>query len=579
MRLTNVSHLRLPFGRLYGYDVEASPTGRDLPISFDQRRHVSAGPRPGSWMALSLQLPGDVDRDDLAAAWWAVMERHGTLRSAFTTDETGQLRLGEIELLGGAWREHPIAQGEAVNDALRAVLDEACSPFARPSHRLCLLETAAGSTVIIGSDHAHVDMWSMLVIARDLLTALSAIASGAAPALGFAPEFAEHTTALAALGPPPARVSERWSQILDAGDGFMPRFPLPLGEAAAHLERVEVRDVFDVHSSAAFSAQARAEGVSTLTLALSAMAEVTREVSGGPLRAVFPVHSRYEERWNDSVGWFITNSVLEIADPTPQAGARAVREAIELGSHPLAEVLAPWGGMPEAPGMFAISWLDLRRLPVRIDSTGLDAQYVGATIRTDGVMLWFILDETGLHLRCRYPDTEVARANVGGWLDRLVARMQDLASTSSGDALIVDEEEFRVSRARRSDVPAILTLLEADSPGAEVLDRLHAAITRDRAHYLAVVRDTSGNVAGTMQLTFVPGYSHGGALRLEIAGFRARSSGLGAAMLTWAHEQGRNRAADVALMTTAVDSELVTEFGYTPEQGRFVRRLQEDADE
>lgn len=63
MRLTNVSHLRLPFGRLYGYDVEASPTGRDLPISFDQRRHVSAGPRPGSWMALSLQLPGDVDRE------------------------------------------------------------------------------------------------------------------------------------------------------------------------------------------------------------------------------------------------------------------------------------------------------------------------------------------------------------------------------------------------------------------------------------------------------------------------------------------------------------------------------------
>ncbi|MBR7503414.1 peptide synthetase, partial [Mycobacterium tuberculosis] len=91
----------------------------------------------------------------------------------------------------------------------------------------------------------------------------------------------------------------------------------------------------------------------------------------------------------------------------------------------LAEVLAPWGGMPEAPGMFAISWLDLRRLPVRIDSTGLDAQYVGATIRTDGVMLWFILDENGLHLRCRYPDTEEARANVGGWLDALVARMQD----------------------------------------------------------------------------------------------------------------------------------------------------------
>ena len=578
MRLTNVSHLRLPFGRLYGYDVEAGPPERRLPISFDQRRHVSAGSRPGSWMALSLQLPGDVDRDDLASAWWAVMERHGTLRSAFSTDESGELALGEIALLSGRWREHPIAQGQAVNDALREVLDEACTPFARPSHRLCVLETAAGSTVIIGADHAHVDMWSMLVIARDLLSALAAISSGVAPALDAAPEFAEHTAALSEPGPPPPEVSRRWREILEAGDGFMPRFPLPLGEAAAHLERVEVRDVFDVHSSAAFSAQARADGVSTLTLALSAMAEVTRTVSGAPLRAVFPVHGRFEEKWNDAVGWVITTSVLEVTDPAPQATSRSVREAIELGSHPLAEVLAPWGGMPEAPGMFAISWLDLRRLPVRIDSTGLDAQYVGATIRTDGVMLWFILDENGLHLRCRYPDTEEARANVGGWLDALVARMQDIAAHSVGDVLDVDGEQFRVSRAKRADVPAILDLLGEEMPSTEVRDRLHAAITRDRSHYLAVVRDASGAVVGTMELTFVPGFSQGGTLRLEVAGFRAITSDIGAAMLRWVHEQGINRGADLTQMTTEVDRELVTDLGYTPEQGRFVLRLSDDSD-
>ena len=60
-------------------------------------------------------------------------------------------------------------------------------------------------------------------------------------------------------------------------------------------------------------------------------------------------------------------------------------------------------------------WLDLRRLPVRVDAAGLGAQYVGATIRTDGVMLWFILDGSGLHLRCRYPDTpKPGRTSVGG---------------------------------------------------------------------------------------------------------------------------------------------------------------------
>ena len=60
MRLTNITRLRLPFGRLMGYDVAVSAPGRQLPISFDQQRHVGAGERPGSWMALTFTLPGPV---------------------------------------------------------------------------------------------------------------------------------------------------------------------------------------------------------------------------------------------------------------------------------------------------------------------------------------------------------------------------------------------------------------------------------------------------------------------------------------------------------------------------------------
>jgi hypothetical protein len=190
---------------------------------------------------------------------------------------------------------------------------------------------------------------------------------------------------------------------------------------------VEVRNVLDRDEVATFATTARSEGVSTLSLAVSAMTSVTMELSGQGLRAVFPVHSRYEGTWHDSVGWFITNSVIECLDPAPGAASASVREAIRLGSWPLEDLLRPWGGMPEAPGMFAISWLDLRRLPVRIDSRALNAEYVSATIRTDGVMVWFILDDSGLHLRCRYPDTIHARRNVGAWLDLLVTRLRHRA--------------------------------------------------------------------------------------------------------------------------------------------------------
>jgi len=427
MRLTNVAHLRLPFGRLLGYDVTMSRPGRALPISFDQKRHVSGGDRAGSWMALSFRLHEPVARELLEAAWLRVVSRHGTLRSVFVPGDDGEPQLHEIEVFPGAWVEHTIAPGQAVNDAIREVLDRHCAPFDRPSHRMCVLETAAGPTIVIGADHSHVDMWSMLVIARDFLAALEAARTGAEPELPPAPAFAEHTRTLQDLPDAPVEIHRRWAEVIEASGGVMPLFPLPLGPGGPQPERVEVRDVLDVDRSAAFAARARDHEVSTLSMAVSAMTAVTRELADAPLRAVFPVHSRYDGTWHDSVGWFITNSVIEAADSGPAACAAAIKEAVRLGSWPLERILQPWGGMPEAPGMFAISWLNLRRLPVRVDAVGLEAQYVGATIRTDGVMLWFILDESGLHLRCRYPDTREAREHVGAWLDLLVDRLQSIA--------------------------------------------------------------------------------------------------------------------------------------------------------
>ena len=570
MRLTNIAHLRLPFGQLRGFDVEVGPPGVELPVSFDQGRHVAAGTRPGSWMALSFSLPDAVDPDALATAWLAVIARHGTLRSVFVDSEDGPA-LHAVEVCGGRWTDHPIGPGQAVNEALRDVLDDACSPYARPSHCLCLLESLAGPTVVIGADHSHTDMWSMLVIARDLLTALEAVSAGADPDLRTVPAFAEHTRSLAARPTAPADVRRRWAEVIADGGDVMPRFPMPLGDVATpQAERVEVRDVLDVDDCAALSAEARAQGFSTLTLVVAAMTAVTRDLAGSALRAVFPVHSRYDATWHDSVGWFITNSVLESGDPDPEASSAALREAIRLGSWPLADVLDPWGGMPEAPGMFAISWLDLRRLPVRVDAVGLQAQYVGARIRTDGVMLWFVLDDSGLHLRCRYPDTDEARRNVGAWLDALGRDLQARAAASTGALLRLSgawgETHYRVQRATRSDLPDLVALLADDvlgasreSPDLTTYEASFDAVTRDPAHYLAVVRDPEDRNIATMQLTVLPGLTRAGTTRLQLEGVRIASShrgrGLGTAMLAWAHDHGRARGATMAQLSTDLSRE------------------------
>jgi mycolipenoyl-CoA---2-(long-chain-fatty acyl)-trehalose mycolipenoyltransferase / long-chain-acyl-CoA---trehalose acyltransferase len=517
-------------------------------------------------MALSVRLPWSPDLAHLEAAWCAVIQRHGTLRSVFVPGADGP-QLYDVAPGDGRWVEHPVLPGQAVNDALREVLDAACSPYAVPSHRLCVLETADGPTVIVAADHSHVDMWSMLVVARDLLAALEEVRAGRQPFAHAAPvpAFADHTAVLRDRPRAPADVRQRWREILEASGDVMPRFPMSLGDdSTLQRERVEVRDVLDVDASAAFAVTARELGVSTLSLVVATMTEVTQELAAAPLRAVFPVHSRYEPTWHDSVGWFITNSVLESTDPDPKAASEAVQEAVRLGSWPLEDVLAPWGGMPETPGMFAISWLDLRRLPVRVDAAGLQAQYVGASVLTDGVMLWFILDESGLHLRCRYPDTIDARRHVGRWLDRLVEQLRVQAQESVGGVLRIGERRFRLRRAQRTDVADIVALLSDDPIGAgrestetARYEAAFDALARDPAQFLAVVRDDDGAVVGTMQLSIVPGLARSGATRLQVEGLRVaepvRGIGLGTEMLTWAHDHGRARGASISQIASDVE--------------------------
>ncbi|TIC86462.1 condensation domain-containing protein [Nocardioides sp. GY 10127] len=436
MRLTNVAQMLLPDGRLSSYGVHAGPPGSPLPISFDQRRHVSVGDRVGSWMGISFRLPQHESREALAQAWHHVVERHGTLRTAFSRDEDGGLALHRVEVLPGEWTEHEVSGGQQVRDVLRQVLDAGCRPFTRPSYRLALVEPDDGSipVVVLAADHSHLDMWSLLVLVRDLLACLDDVRAGVdAPGAGLPKpqDFAEHTTELAERGPAPDEVRARWHRIMEDGGGRMPVFPLPLGRLdPVPSERVEVIDVLDAAQLARLTARAADRGTRMLPLVVSEMAVVTRELADKPLRAVFPVHSRYDDRWHASCGWFITNAVLDCQSPDLDTCAAAVRETVSLGSVALADVLSPWGGMPDTSGMFALSWLDLRRLPVGVDP-GPEGQYVSAAIRTDGVMVWFIVEDGGVHLRVRYPDTPEARRSVGAWVDAVVHRLQVYADTEA----------------------------------------------------------------------------------------------------------------------------------------------------
>lgn len=119
-------------------------------------------------------------------------------------------------------------------------------------------------------------------------------------------------------------------------------------------------------------------------------------------------------------------------------------------------------------------------------------------------------------------------------------------------------------RAEASDLPAIVELIAADQLGAtrdgvktpEDLAAYQAAfeaIDQDPAHLLLVAQ-SGPDVVATMQLSFLPGLARRGALRAQIEAVRVheacRSSGIGAAMFTWAINESRRRHCALVQLTT-----------------------------
>jgi GNAT superfamily N-acetyltransferase len=118
--------------------------------------------------------------------------------------------------------------------------------------------------------------------------------------------------------------------------------------------------------------------------------------------------------------------------------------------------------------------------------------------------------------------------------------------------------------ARRDDLTALVAILTDDTLGATrdgVRDAADLAayaaafeaIDADPAHLL-VVAELADQLAGTMQLSFLPGLARRGALRAQIEAVRvaqrSRGSGLGAVMIGWAVDEARRRGCALVQLTT-----------------------------
>ncbi len=155
--------------------------------------------------------------------------------------------------------------------------------------------------------------------------------------------------------------------------------------------------------------------------------------------------------------------------------------------------------------------------------------------------------------------------------------------------LVVGGASYVVRRAARDDVPAIVALIAADQLGAAreggdlaPYERAFAAIDADPAQLLAVATDEAGAVAGTLQLTVIPGLARRGALRAQIEAVRVREDlrgqGLGHALLAWAIEEARRRGCALVQLTSdkrrAEAHRFYGRLGFTASHEGFKLRLE-----
>jgi GNAT superfamily N-acetyltransferase len=116
-------------------------------------------------------------------------------------------------------------------------------------------------------------------------------------------------------------------------------------------------------------------------------------------------------------------------------------------------------------------------------------------------------------------------------------------------------------KATRDDLQAIVDMLADDhlgatreSPGDLAPYESAFTVIDSDPHQLLVICEADGRIAGTMQLTFIPGLSHKGSTRMLIEGVRvhrdARDHGIGTRMVEWAIGQARDRGCGMIQLTT-----------------------------
>ncbi|RDH10173.1 condensation domain-containing protein, partial [Tsukamurella pulmonis] len=425
--------------------------------------HETTVVRPGEWIGGVWQIDEDLDEDALRRALRGWFGRHEAFRSLISHAEDGTLLRTttppeSIDFV--AQSVGKLTTSLRVYQHLKNYFDATITPSRWPHCVLATVDNPAGPgfTIVFGADHSVMDAYTQ-VLAISELTELYRAERADRPArltpsssyLDFCAlerDQFEHID----FEHPAVRT---WLDYLAEDDGESPRFGLPLTDrdARANLRVFQSSlslQLLDVERTAAFDAACKAAGGKAGNGVVGAFARAEAGLTGSDhVRFVMPMHTRSEERWATSAGWFVGLMPVDLALPATSAlsatlesvadALRRNRDVVPVPYPLLSSIVEERTGRGLPAPRYVLSYVDVRYVPGAAEWGEQNAAVLRSECTADDELyIWISRSHTGLYFSARFPSNPVASANVF----RLIAALREQL------AEVIDHA---------SDVPTALT--------------------------------------------------------------------------------------------------------------------------
>ncbi|MCZ4518842.1 condensation domain-containing protein [Rhodococcus ruber] len=465
MEYTELADYPLPAGRLTEWvprvdDDRWASDSRGL--SFTHQDHCERS-APGSWIGTVFEIHRRYDVDAVRATIVAYMGRHEAFRTKVSRDEESgswQRYTAPTDAVQVIDRAHTEPRTETqVFSHLHSWFGETVSPTAWPHFVLATIEPDDASRALsngpgesfllaFAADHSVMDAYSQIYAINEIDRLYAQALEGTDPELPEVGSYVDFSQSERELGDTLTRdhsAVRKWQDFLAVENGRFPGFPLPVA-----VERASTTDgpaaqssisswLLTADQSDAVNAACRAAGYNMQAGILAALALTNARLSGRTsLRTVMPMHTRDEQKWAASVGWYVGILPMEIQLDSARTFGEALEAAAAAGSANKGLARMPYSKIAqilestEIP-RFVVSYIDLRFLP---DAAQWQARK-GRALRSnchadDEVYFWVNRTLEGLNISARFPSSDVASTNVHRFITEFVAVLTAVIDSDAG---------------------------------------------------------------------------------------------------------------------------------------------------